>query len=76
MLLDAAVAHARGHGARVIEGYPIDTDRGKTTSNELFHGALSTFLHAGFTEVARPKPARPIVSLTASDGTESGRIEE
>ncbi len=62
-LLVAAVAHARAHGARVVEGYPIDTDAKKATSNELFHGALSTFLAAGFVEVARPAPSRPIVSL-------------
>ncbi|MFT3798722.1 GNAT family N-acetyltransferase [Microbacterium sp.] len=63
-LLDAAVTHARRHGARVIEGYPVDTTVKKTSSNDLYHGALSTFLDAGFTEVARPAPARPIVSLT------------
>jgi ribosomal protein S18 acetylase RimI-like enzyme len=62
-LLDAAVAHARTHGARVIEGYPVDTDVKSASSNELFHGALSTFRDAGFAEVARPAPSRPIVSL-------------
>ncbi|RLK49720.1 GNAT family N-acetyltransferase [Microbacterium telephonicum] len=62
-LLDAAVAHARAHGARIVEGYPVDAQAKKATSNELFHGALSTFLDAGFVEVARPGAARPIVSL-------------
>lgn len=62
-LLEAAVDHARAHGARVIEGYPVDTSVKKTSSNDLFHGALSSFLDAGFSEVARPAPARPIVSL-------------
>ena len=61
-LLDAAVDHAAANGARVIEGYPVDTDAKKTTANELFHGALATFLAAGFTETARPQPARPIVA--------------
>jgi len=63
-LLDAAIDHARSHGARVVEGYPVDTSAKKSSSNELYHGALSTFVDAGFTEVARPTPARPIVSLT------------
>ena len=63
-LLDAAIAHATTHGARVIEGYPLDVDAKKTSANELFHGALSSFLDAGFHEVARAAPARPIVSLT------------
>jgi GNAT superfamily N-acetyltransferase len=62
-LLDAAVDHARTHGARAVEGYPVDTDVTRATSNSLFHGALSTFLTAGFIEVARPTPSRPIVAL-------------
>lgn len=62
-LLDAAIAHARAHGGRVVEGYPLDLEAKHATSNELFHGALSMFLDAGFTEVARPASARPIVSL-------------
>lgn len=62
-LLDAAVEHARTHGARVIEAYPIDTGATKTSPNDLFHGALSSFLDAGFDEVARPKETRPIVEL-------------
>jgi len=63
-LLDAAVAFAREHGARIIEGYPVDPDVGdKKSSNELFHGVISTFRDAGFHEVARPKPDRPVVAL-------------
>jgi len=63
-LLDAAVDFARANGARVIEAYPIDPDAGKKrSSNELFHGVISTFENAGFQEVARPKPDRPIVTL-------------
>lgn len=63
-LLDAAVEHARTHGARVVEGYPLDLGVKRFTTNELYHGTLSSFLDAGFTEVARPAAARPIVSLT------------
>jgi len=62
-LLNRAIAHARDNGARVIEGYPIDTTVTKASANDLFHGSLSMFLDAGFTEVARPAPSRPIVSL-------------
>jgi GNAT superfamily N-acetyltransferase len=62
-LLTDAVEFARTHGARVVEGYPIDTSAGRTSSNDLYHGALSTFLDAGFTEIARPRPERVIVSL-------------
>ncbi len=62
-LLDAAVDHARSHGARVVEGYPLDTSVKRFSSNELFHGTLAGFLAAGFTETARPGAARPIVAL-------------
>ncbi|WP_194419979.1 GNAT family N-acetyltransferase [Microbacterium abyssi] len=63
VLLEAAIRFAREAGARVIEGYPIDTGKTNVRVNDLFHGALSTFLAAGFTEVPGPKPERPLVSL-------------
>lgn len=63
-LLDAGIRFARDSGARVIEGYPIDTSQTDVRVNDLFHGALSTFLAAGFTVVPGDKPARPLVSLT------------
>ena len=62
-LLAAAIEFARSSGARVVEGYPIDTTASSPNVNDLFHGALSTFLAAGFTEGARANPARPLVSL-------------
>lgn len=65
-LLDAAIVHARTNGARVIEGYPVDTTVKRPSAGHLFHGTLSTFAEAGFTEVARPAPTRPIVSLTVA----------
>lgn len=62
-LLKAGIEFARASGARVIEGYPIDTSVTDPRVNDLFHGALSTFLNAGFAEVASAKPGRPLVSL-------------
>ena len=63
-LLDGAVELARQHGATVLEAYPVDLAVQSVSSAELYHGALSTFLGAGFSEVARPKPSRPTVRLT------------
>lgn len=64
LLLEAAVTFAREHGARMIEAYPIDANAGKAHGvNDLYHGVISTFQNAGFREVARPKPDRPIVAL-------------
>lgn len=63
-LLDAAIDFARGHGAGVLEAYPVDPAVTKRSSNELYRGVLSVFLAAGFAEVARPKPDQAIVTLT------------
>ena len=61
-LAEAAVGFARDNGARVLEGYAIDTAvRTKTPAAELFHGTLSMFESAGFTEVGRPRPDRVVV---------------
>lgn len=63
-LLGAAVDFARAGGARVVEAYPLDPEAGpKKSSNSLYHGVLSTFLAAGFDEVARPRPDLAIVAL-------------
>jgi GNAT superfamily N-acetyltransferase len=62
-LLDGAVELARRHGARIVEAYPVDVAVQKPSSAELYHGAFHVFQRAGFTEVARPKPARPVVRL-------------
>ena len=62
-LLDAAVAFAREHGARVLEAYPVDPAATKKRTNDLYHGVVSTFRDAGFLEVARPKPDVAIVAL-------------
>jgi GNAT superfamily N-acetyltransferase len=63
-LLDGAVGLARESGARVVEAYPVDVAaKARTSSAELYHGPLSTFLAAGFREVARPRPTRPVVRL-------------
>jgi GNAT superfamily N-acetyltransferase len=63
-LLDGAIDLARRHGARVLEAYPVDVAVKKPSSSELYHGALSVYLQAGFTEFgARPKDTRAIVRL-------------
>ncbi|WP_091234733.1 GNAT family N-acetyltransferase [Microbacterium sp. 3J1] len=62
-LLRAAVDYARRSGARLIEGYPVDTKGSKQRANDLFHGTLGTFLAIGFTEQTEMKPGRALVSL-------------
>lgn len=62
-LLEAAVAFAREHGARIVEAYPRDPREVEHSSNDLYHGVLSTFENAGFETVARPKRGRAVVAL-------------
>jgi GNAT superfamily N-acetyltransferase len=63
-LLRAAVDHARRRGARVLEGYPIDTGSGRRPDPNVFTGTLAMFTRVGFTEVERRAEGRPIVRLT------------
>lgn len=62
-LLRAAIRHARDSGARLIEGYPVDTGGTNRRANELFHGMLTTFLAEGFRQRGELKPGRPLVAL-------------
>jgi GNAT superfamily N-acetyltransferase len=63
-LLHAAVDRARAGGARVLEGYPVDTDeRQGASSASLYVGTVSLFAGEGFAEVARPKSYRVLMAL-------------
>jgi GNAT superfamily N-acetyltransferase len=63
-LAEAAVDFARSGGAAVVEAYAVDPSvRTKVTPDALFHGTVSMFVHAGFTEVARPRPDRAIMQV-------------
>jgi len=60
-LLRAACDHAAARGAEILEGYPIDTPKAKCPPVYAWTGFLNTFLDAGFEEVARRSPTRPIM---------------
>jgi hypothetical protein len=57
--LQAAVEHAKEHGAKIVEGYPVDTKE-DAPPVFIFTGTASAFKQAGFKEAARPSPTRPI----------------
>lgn len=63
-LLQAAVELAANHGAKMVEAYPIDPAAGRVTPDEAYYGVASAFAAAGFKEVARRHPKRPIMRLT------------
>ena len=59
-MLDGAIDYARSHGARLVEAYPVD-GRGRIADDSMWFGAKSMYDRAGFVEVARRKPTRPMV---------------
>jgi hypothetical protein len=60
-LLAGAEAYARGQGAALIEAYPVDTGQERVQAASIFTGAQAMFLSAGYTEIARRAPKRPIL---------------
>ena len=61
-LLDGALRWARKRGVRLLEAYPVDKSHAAASAAPWF-GSKDMFDEAGFEEVARHKPARPIVRL-------------
>jgi GNAT superfamily N-acetyltransferase len=60
-MLKAAVDYAAQHGARIVEGYPITPKKDQAPDIYIFTGLESTFVKAGFVEVARRSEFRPIM---------------
>jgi GNAT superfamily N-acetyltransferase len=59
-LIAAAETAAQAVGAPALEVYPVDPQK-KMGAGNLYTGVASTFAKAGFTEVARQTPQRPIM---------------
>lgn len=60
-LLEAAVEHAKKHGAKTVEGYPVEPRKASTPDAFAFTGLASAFRKAGFVEVLRRSDTRPIM---------------
>lgn len=63
-LLEAAVSHAGRFGATSVQGHPVDTDALKAkrvSGSALFTGTVRQFVAAGFTEIGRTYPSRPVM---------------
>jgi len=65
-LLRAAIDHAAARGARILEAYAVDPEHRKITNSEAYTGPVPLFRAAGFREVARRSPGRPIMRLELS----------
>jgi GNAT superfamily N-acetyltransferase len=67
-LLEAAVEFARKRGAAIVEGYPAEPTMEKTPDPFVWTGTPSAFRKAGFREILRRSPTRPIMRLSMSRG--------
>jgi GNAT superfamily N-acetyltransferase len=61
LMLRAAIDFARKQGAKVIEGYPVEPSMEKMPDPFLWQGVPSAFKAAGFKEMLRRSPSRPIM---------------
>lgn len=64
-LIRAAVEHARRHGARIVEAYPIEA-KGTASPVSSYMGLASAFRKAGFVDVVRSAGARRIMRRIVS----------
>lgn len=58
--LAAALEYARGHGATIVEGYPIEPEK-RLSGSSGYMGVVSTYRKAGFVEAARTAAGRPVM---------------
>lgn len=62
-LAQAAIEYARSHGAKALEGYPMETRGCEIPWGELHVGARGAFERAGFREVAHPTGRRYVMRV-------------
>ncbi len=60
-LLNAAAAHAAKSGAKMLEGYPVETKGKKVPDAFVWWGLSGAFEKAGFEVAARRSKSRPIM---------------
>ena len=65
-LLRAAVEMAGKAGAEIVEGYPVIPYAARMPAAFAWTGTLAAFREAGFQEVARGSPKRPIMRIEPS----------
>lgn len=66
-LIQAAVDYAKQHGAKIIEGYPVEPKKDKMPDVFAWQGLAEIFRRAGFKEVARRSETRPYMRLYLED---------
>ncbi len=61
VLLENGLVYAREKGADIVEAYPVEPKKSKSPDVFLYHGLYSSFIKAGFLEVARRSETRPLM---------------
>ena len=64
LLLSSALDYAKNEGCTIVEAYPVVAKKEHAPAMYLFTGLVSTFEKAGFVEVCRRSPLRPIMRYT------------
>jgi GNAT superfamily N-acetyltransferase len=75
-LLKAAVDFVKSQGGKIVEGYPVDIHTAQSQPDAfVYTGTASAFKQAGFKEVARNSPTRPIFRfvIPSSFGERQGK---
>jgi len=67
-LLKEAVRYAARQKARIVEGYPVEPQKDRMPDAFAWTGLAEQFRRAGFTEVARRSPTRPIMRCVLGAG--------
>jgi len=65
-LLKGAVEFAGAHGASAVEGHPVEVAAlraDRVAGSAVFTGTMTMFSAAGFTEIGRTYPSRPVMRL-------------
>jgi GNAT superfamily N-acetyltransferase len=62
-LIAGAMAHARRHGARLVEAYPVEPKGARMPAVFAWTGIASAFRAQGFVEAARRSPTRPLMRV-------------
>jgi GNAT superfamily N-acetyltransferase len=71
-LIEAATRFAAKAGARLVEGYPVET-RGNAPAPFVWTGLPGSFTEAGFEEVARRSKTRPILRRAVTKEMSKGK---
>jgi GNAT superfamily N-acetyltransferase len=73
-VLNAAAEFARSRGAKIMEGYPQELKE-KLPPAFVWTGVMPTFVHAGFREVERRSPKKPIMRMVVAKDKAKSKVK-